>query len=164
MIELSDDVVVLTARDSASDVGATVARYVADNDEFPGPLVAVARSLATTRHDVVLIVGGDMPLVPLRVLEMIAAQLVSSDAPVCGLAVDGVIQQLPLGIRRGAVLAHLESQVAAGERRLGALARLDDALAIAEPAWRALDPSGDSLRDIDTAEDLAALLREASDA
>jgi molybdopterin-guanine dinucleotide biosynthesis protein A len=164
MIELSDDVVVLTARDRASDADLALARYVPDADEFPGPLVAVSRGLAAARHDVALIVGGDMPLVPLRVLDMIAAQLVESDAPVCGLALGEVIQQLPLGVRRDLVFEPVETQVAAGESRLGALARLDGALAIAEPAWRALDPDGDSLRDIDTAEDLAALLREPSDA
>jgi molybdopterin-guanine dinucleotide biosynthesis protein A len=166
MVELCEDVIVLAAS-TANEQGAfsrsAGVRFVRDDEAFPGPLVAVARGLAAARHDVTLVVAGDMPLVPLRVLALIASELSGSGLPVCGLAVGGEIQQLPIGVRRDAIRDWLTAKVAAGERRLGALARLEGALAIAEPVWRALDTNGDSLRDIDTEEDLAALLREPSE-
>jgi uridine kinase len=53
--------------------------------------------------------------------------------------------------------------LARGERRLRALPDRLDAVVVAEPVWRALDPAGGSLRDIDTLADLtlrSAMLEE----
>ena len=166
MVEISDDVIVLVARDHVAserhDAGADV-RYVSDTAEWPGPLVALNGALEIARHDMVILVAADMPVVPLRTLELLGVQLEQTGAPVVGLDHGGTIEQLPIALRREVVAPRLMAMVAAGERRLGALARLPGALAIAEPAWRAIDPGGDSLRDIDTQEDLAALLREPTD-
>jgi len=171
MAEISDDVIVLVAHDDATaerpDALGGV-RYVGDGQEWPGPLVAVAAALADATHEVALIVAADMPVVPIRVLELLVEQLDATDksaqaAPVAGLDVSGVIQQIPIAARRDLVSEALRESISGGERRLGALARLPGALAIAEPAWRAFDPNGDSLRDIDTQEDLAALLGAPSD-
>ncbi len=46
---------------------------------------------------------------------------------------------------------------ATGERRLRVLLASLDATAVPEQAWRAVDPGGDALRDVDTPGDLAAL-------
>ena len=57
-------------------------------------------------------------------------------------------------LRRAAAMAAAARLVGGGERRLGALT---DGLAtwiIDEPTWRALDPGADTLRDIDTPDDL----------
>jgi len=47
--------------------------------------------------------------------------------------------------------------LAAGERRLRALPEALGPIVIPESTWRTLDAAGDSLRDIDTPEDLAEL-------
>jgi molybdopterin-guanine dinucleotide biosynthesis protein A len=171
MAQISDDVVVLVAHDDATaerpDSPGGV-RYVGDGQEWPGPLVAVAAALDDVTHDIALIVAADMPVVPIRILELLVGYLDAPDepvtpAPVAGLELSRAIQQIPIAVRRDRVMAALRESIGAGERRLGVLARLPDALAIPEPAWRALDPNGDSLRDIDTQEDLAALLGAPSD-
>jgi molybdopterin-guanine dinucleotide biosynthesis protein A len=168
MSEISDDVIVLVAHDDATadrPEAVNGVRFLSDEQEWPGPLVAVAGALDAARHDLVLVVAADMPVVPLRILDLLVARIDEADAqaaPVAGLEVEGTIEQLPIVVRRSIANEAIATFVSAGERRLGALARLPGALAVAEPAWRALDPNGDSLRDIDTVEDLAALLREPS--
>jgi molybdopterin-guanine dinucleotide biosynthesis protein A len=169
MAEISDDVIVLVAHDDATAERPNAlsgVRYLSDNEEWPGPLAAVSAALAGARHDLALIVAADMPVVPIRILDLLVARLASVDgqpAPVAGLEDRGTIQQLPIAVRCSLAIDALRSSVSADERRLGALARLPGALAIAEPEWRTLDPNGDALRDIDTQEDLAALLREPTD-
>jgi molybdopterin-guanine dinucleotide biosynthesis protein A len=165
MVEISDDVVVLVGRDDASqrDDRSAHVHFVNDAGEFPGPLVALNDALKIARHDTVIVVAADMPLVPVRTLELLGERLEHSGASVVGLELDGSIEQLPLALLRTAVVAQVAAMVASGQRRLGAVARLPGALAIPEHEWRAIDPNGDSLRDIDTEEDLAALLREPID-
>jgi molybdopterin-guanine dinucleotide biosynthesis protein A len=162
MVEMSDDVVVLVAHDATNgdSRGRGGVRFISDHDEWPGPLVALAAALNQVTNDVALVVAADMPVVPMSVLELVATTVETSGAPVVGLALDGVIEPLPIGVRAVAVADELRPAVSRGERRLGAIARLPGAVAIAEPEWRRLDPNGDALRDIDTLDDLYALLSE----
>lgn len=162
--ELSQDVVVLVAPDGRSDapLGTMGVRYVCDPEPWPGPLVAVAAALDHLANDVAVVVAADMPNVPLPILTLLASRVAESHAPVAGLEMDGMVQQLPVALRVSATAQQLARAVGAGERRLGAVARLDGALAIPEPEWRALDPDGASLRDIDTQTDLQQALEQYS--
>jgi molybdopterin-guanine dinucleotide biosynthesis protein A len=161
MRELSDDVIVLAAHAPGgyrptSDTGVRVVR---DGTDWPGPLVAVAAGLATATHDPVLVVGADMPVIPMSVLVLILRAAEADPArTVVGLQTEGEISTLPLLVRREAARSAVERIVAGGSRRLGELRRLQRAYAIDEREWRALDPRGDSLRDIDTETDLELLL------
>jgi molybdopterin-guanine dinucleotide biosynthesis protein A len=164
MVELSDDVLVLVAHDDAGTVADSPGvRYLRDTAEWPGPLVAVSHALGAAAHDVVLVVAGDMPVVPLRVLELLGRSAASSGAAVVGLEVDGEIQQVPVAVSRLAASDEIRALVQGGERRLGALRDVAGAAAVPEPEWRNLDRNGDSLRDIDTTDDLASLLRGPTD-
>jgi molybdopterin-guanine dinucleotide biosynthesis protein A len=161
MRELSDNVIVLAAYEgdgyrAPSDSGV---RIVPDTTAWPGPLVAVAAGLAEAVHDVVLVVGADMPVIPMRVLELMLRAIDTDEArSVVGLVADGQISALPLALRRDLTRFRAEELVETGARRLGELRGLDGAYAIDELVWKALDPRGDSLRDIDTETDLELLL------
>lgn len=149
---VASDVVVVVAADAtgALPVGVRLAR-----DPLPagGPLVGIAAGLEVAFHDVVIVVGGDMPWLVGGVL----AALVDALGPVhdaAALAFDGRIQQLPVALRRDVALAAAEALTTGGIRRLGALTEVLDLAVIAEADWLALDPHRATLRDIDEPSDL----------
>jgi molybdenum cofactor guanylyltransferase len=161
VMDLSDDVIVLAAHDhEPANALAPGVRELRDADSWPGPLVAVAAGLAGARREIALIVAADMPLVPMRILDLLLSAVAPPDRSVAGLEVDGRIEPLPLAVRCSLVRGPLEEAIAAGARRMGALRDAPGAHGIPEPDWRMVDPAGDSLRDIDTQEDLRALLAE----
>jgi molybdopterin-guanine dinucleotide biosynthesis protein A len=159
--ELSDDVIVLASATADGyrpepHIGVTV---VADTTSWPGPLVAVADGIRHARHDHVLIVAADMPVVPIAILELLLSDI-ADGAEAAGLEFDGEVQPVPIAVRASIVSQELESAVQDGGRRLGQLREIADIRRIPEEQWRALDPAADSLRDVDTEADLAALLAE----
>ena len=161
MLELSDDVIVLAAHDAAGeDPPPAGVRTLRDAEAWPGPLVALGAGLAAAAHELAVLVAADMPLIPLRVVDLLLAEVAVAGRTVVGLVAHAELQPLPVAIQRRSVLAALGPLVGAGARRLGTLRSLAGAHGIAEADWRALDPHGDSLRDIDTEEDLLTLLSE----
>ncbi|MEA2676511.1 MAG: molybdenum cofactor guanylyltransferase [Chloroflexota bacterium] len=159
--ELSDDLVVLTAHGSTEpDEPRRGVRVLADSADWPGPLIAVEAGLRVARHDLALIVAADMPVVPMRILELLLVELQEEGRAMVGLTVEGRIEPLPVAVRRDVVLAALADLVKSGARRLGAVRDLPGAFGIAEADWRLLDVKGDSLRDIDTEDDLQSLLAQ----
>ena len=122
---------------------------------FEGPLAGVAAGLRAAHESIVLVVGGDMPTLVGAVIE---SMLVALDAPgvdACVLDHDGRARPLPIALRREPALAAADRLLADGERRLRALIEALDAEVIPEETWRALDPYGMTVRDIDTPADLA---------
>jgi molybdenum cofactor guanylyltransferase len=164
MLEMSDDVILLAAHDDrpADDELAIGVRVVADDQPWPGPLVAAAAGLAAARHELVLLTAADMPAVPLGVIRLMLAEGARPERTVVGLLVDAELQPLPVCMRRTAALAYATQLINAGERRLGALRYVPGAYGLAEERWRALDPHANSLLDIDTERDLARVLGELS--
>ncbi len=159
MRELSDDVIVLAAHDD-DDPGVALSgvRILRDIQEWPGPLVAVAAGLHAAQHERVLIVAADMPIVPIRVLGLLLSEWRHPGHMLVGLLAADELAALPVCVHRTAALEHATVIIAAGTRRLGALRDLPDVYGVPETQWRALDPHGDSLRDIDTEEDLRAIV------
>ncbi len=82
----------------------------------------------------------------------------TADASILSPAPAPFVQPLPLALRRGPALDAATRLLAADRRSLRAL--LDELHTTTVPAavWRALDPEGATLVDIDTPEDLAAFL------
>jgi len=161
MSELSDDVIVLAASDAGGeDPPPSGVRILRDAEAWPGPLVALGAGLAAVAHELAVLVAADMPLIPLRMVDLLLAEAAVAGRTIVGLDAHDELQPLPLAIHRTPVLAALEPLIGAGARRLGALRGLPGAHGIPEAVWRALDPHGDSLRDIDTEEDLLTLLSE----
>ena len=130
-------------------------RVVPDSRPGEGPLAALEAGLRAVTHDVVLVVGADMPRLEPAVLELLVDRL-AQDPPVAVacLAAEARPRPLPLALRRAPVLARLPALLDAGERRLRVL--LDGARAVPPSEWLPLDPTRGTLHDVDTPADLAA--------
>jgi molybdopterin-guanine dinucleotide biosynthesis protein A len=152
--QVATDVVVVAAPDASTMVppGTTVAH---DRHAFEGPLAGLATGLAVLDAEVdhVIVVGGDMPTLVPAVLERLLAFVDRADAVI--LEDDAGPRPLPMAARRSIVRPVAERLLASGERRLRALlAELDVVVAIDPAIWRADDPAGETLRDVDVPGDL----------
>lgn len=149
----ASEVLVMVAPGARPDVPAGV-RIVADARPFEGPLAGLLVGLGAANEPIVLVTGGDMPELVGGVLE---ALLIPFDRPGTEAAVleqAGRARPLPMVLRREVALDVAASLVANGERRLRVLVDALAAIVIAENVWRALDPGGKSVFDIDTQADL----------
>ncbi len=150
----STEILVVAAPDATPLLSAR-ATLIHDPVAFEGPLAGVAAGLRAAHESIVLVVGGDMPTLVGAVIESMLVALEEPGVDAVVLDHDGRARPLPLALRRDPALAAAERLLADGERRLRAL---PDALATAvipEGTWRALDPYGMTVRDIDTPTDLA---------
>lgn len=154
--EVCDEVVVVVAAgapdpDLPIGITALVARDATDGE---GPLAGAYAGLRAVRTDVAVLVGGDMPEVRMPVLLELLRVL--AEAGVDGAALhDGEgVRPLPCALRTAPALEAAHALLHSGVRRLGDLLDALRVAAIDEPTWRALDPDGATLRDIDRPEDL----------
>jgi molybdopterin-guanine dinucleotide biosynthesis protein A len=150
---LTFEIVVVAAPDASPAVPDDI-RIVFDPVAFEGPLVGARAGIEAVSGSIVVLVGGDMPDLVGAVLESMVAALGSASSAVV-LEHDGRPGPLPIVVRRGPALAVLDRLLGQGERRLGALMDALQTRVIAEATWRALDPDGATVRDIDTEADLA---------
>ena len=157
---VATDVVVLGGGGPRSPVGNGVrsgvtVRRAADEEPFAGPLVALATGLRLVRAPIVLVVAGDMPTLAPAVLAALVDALDQGDGwDAAALLARTRPQPLPLALRVDPATAAVGSLVQGGERRLGALLAAVRTRALHETVWRALDPDGATLRDIDVPADL----------
>jgi molybdopterin-guanine dinucleotide biosynthesis protein A len=131
-------------------------RHATDPSPFEGPLVGALTGLEALSADVesVLVVGGDMPSLDPSVLRLLVAELGTASATAAILEGDGRPRPLPMAVHRSEATTTARRLVEDGERRLRALpAALATAVVSAE-RWRALDPSGGTLRDVDLPTDV----------
>jgi molybdopterin-guanine dinucleotide biosynthesis protein A len=158
---VADELVIVVAQGAPwpPDLPAA-ARVVHDPEPDAGPLLGLAAGLDAITDGLALVIGGDMPVLEVGVLRLLiaavatdpamdAARLEFEDAPWASV--------LPCVVRREAARRACREAIASGDRRLrGALERLATAT-VPAAAWRALDPSGRTLIDIDRPADLAGL-------
>ncbi len=102
-----------------------------------------------------LVVGGDMPALVPAVLRLLVERLAAEPALDAMTLAAPRPAPLPAAVRPDAVLVAVDAILASGGRRslLAPLGIVRSATLAAEE-WRALDPEGDTLRDIDTPADL----------
>ena len=134
-------------------------RIARDDEPGGGPLIGVIAGLEESTAPTVVVVGGDMPaLVPAVLLEL-DRRLASAPGSVGAVALmDGDrLRPLPCALRREVALATAAALRQAGRSRLRDLLERLVAAPIPESEWRAIDPEGRSLLDVDSPEDLAAL-------
>lgn len=153
---LSDEVLVAGAADgpSVSLPSGALTPVTVLHDVLPdqGPLIAVLAAARVATGETILVVGGDMPALQPALLRRLLTWGDDHDG-VC-LVSDGWTQPLPVALDRSRAVTAAEHLGANGER---ALRRLFGSLRVEqleESAWRAIDPDGHSLRDIDTRADL----------
>ena len=96
-----------------------------------------------------------MPTLVGAVIESMLVELEASGVDAVLLEDDGRARPLPAVLRREPALAVAQRLIVEGEHRLRALFEALETRTIPEATWRALDPYGMSLRDIDTPDDLA---------
>jgi molybdopterin-guanine dinucleotide biosynthesis protein A len=152
--EVATEVVVVAAPDGSPAVAAGII-VVRDRSAFEGPLAGLATGLAALAPEVerVIVVGGDMPTLVPAVLERLLDLADRADAVI--LEDDAGPRPLPMAARRSIVQPVADRLLAAGERRLRALlAELDAVVAIHPAIWRADDPTGQTLRDVDVPGDV----------
>jgi molybdenum cofactor guanylyltransferase len=128
--------------------------YLADDVAFEGPLAGLRVGLSAALGTDALVVGGDMPVLRPQVLRLLLARLTGS-ATAAVLDDGSEPRPLPMAVRRDVALAAATAAIDAGDRSLRALLGRLDSVIVPMAAWRALDPHGDTLLDIDTPADLA---------
>ena len=150
---LSSETIVVVAPDESRTVPGGVI-VTSDPTSFEGPLVGLLTGLRRATGSVVLVAGGDMPTLVPSVLALLIDRLDEPRVDAAVLQQDGRARPLPGALRTAPALAAAERLVDGGERRLQAIYEQVATAVIAEPAWRALDPEGQTLRDVDTPADL----------
>jgi len=162
-----DEVVVVIAPDGArprlpTDLEVPI-RVVRDAEAGGGPLAGLAAGLAAARAPLAILVGGDQPsLVPALLAELALwldpevgdPEVGGPPLEVVGLEEDGQLRPLPVALRVATVRPAAEAALAAGTRSLVGLFGELRAGTLGPGRWRALDPAGSSLRDVDARDDL----------
>jgi molybdopterin-guanine dinucleotide biosynthesis protein A len=129
-----------------------------DTREGAGPVAGLEAALVGARHELVLVVASDHPALSPAVLGLLIARARTSGAQAVALA--GPHGGEPfLAVYRREALARVQGLLDAGTRRMQDVLVGLDAELVAEAEWRALDPEGATLADIDVPEDLAGLER-----
>jgi molybdopterin-guanine dinucleotide biosynthesis protein A len=128
---------------------------VHDAVAYEGPLAGVRAGLRAAGESIVLVVGGDMPTIVAAVVEAMLVELADSGLDAVVLEHEGRARPLPVALRREPALAAADRLLGDGERRLRALPEALATRLLSEATWRALDPSGLTIRDIDAPADLA---------
>jgi molybdopterin-guanine dinucleotide biosynthesis protein A len=149
----STEILVIAAPGAALQLRAS-ATLIHDHVAFEGPLAGVASGLRAAHESIVLVVGGDMPTLVGAVVESMLQALDQPGVEAVVLEHEGRARPLPIALRREPALAAADVLLADGERRLRALSEALETTVIPEPTWRALDPYGMTVRDIDTPADL----------
>lgn len=158
---VSDVVVIALATDGPEPdlVAPAAVRLVLVRDERTGdgPLVGLAAALDGAERagaERAVVVGGDMPWIRPVVLRALLAALDDPEADACEPVVDGAPRPLPAALRVEPASRAARVRLAAGGRSLAGL--FDGLRTVELPGsdWRAMDPDGDSFRDVDRPGDL----------
>ena len=129
-----------------------------DAAAFEGPLAGLAAGLAAlpSHVELAVVVGGDMPALRPDVLALLLDALDHDPAVDVAQLHDGERPRpLPCAVRPRTTQPAADRLLADGERRLRSLSSIVRVVVIDGADWRRLDPAGDTLRDVDTPDDLA---------
>jgi len=129
-----------------------------DRLAYAGPLAGLLTGLeAALDSELAVVVGADMPSLEPAVLRLLLRAAESGpDAWTLEGPDPAIVGPLPLAGRTTALTAAARALLARGERSLRGLVLATGAGRVLAAEWRALDPAGLTLRDIDRPEDLPA--------
>ena len=156
LAEVCREVLVVMAPDAdgPSLPPAVPARVVRDATRGEGPLSGVLAGLGDVVTDWAVVAGGDMPGLRTSVLLEMLRVAGTSGADAVALQDGDSFRPLPLIVRAAPAREAAHALLHDGQRRLRALPEALRTAVIDEPTWRALDPEGATLRDIDEPGDL----------
>jgi molybdopterin-guanine dinucleotide biosynthesis protein A len=107
------------------------------------------------RAEVVLVVGGDMPSLVPEVLRLLATFLIADPSLAAATLETPGVAPLPLALRPDIAGPAIGAILASGGRRsIRALLGAVPSATVPASAWRAIDPAGITLRDVDKPADL----------
>ena len=147
------EILVVAAPDASPAVAKDV-RLVHDPSPFGGPLLGLATGLDQAREAIVLLTAGDIAELVPEVVELLLAALDEPGPELAVLADRDRLAPFPMAMRREVAREAAARVIASGDRRLFSLVGGLAATVIEERTWRAVDPAGRSMRDIDTLADL----------
>ena len=149
---VTDDIVVVRRADQefVPAMGAPW-REVTDHRPERGPLAGLEAAIDETRHDLLVAVACDMPMVRGAVLAAVAAA--ARNVEIAMPLVDDHAQPLLAAYRRS-VAPHIRALLDSGEGRLRALLPLVQHTLIGEDVLRMHDAELESLTNVNRAEDL----------
>ncbi len=122
-----------------------------------GPLAGLAAGLAVASQPFAIVAGGDQPTLRPALLRELLARLISPGGrrvDVVGLEEDGRLRPLPVALRVETCGPAVTRALAWGARSLLEVFGSLDTATLDPARRRELDPEGESLRDIDTPDDL----------
>ncbi len=167
--QVADPVVVVVSPDAPSpsvpaDLGVVVVP-ARDLVAHQGPLAGLVNGLNALRSwaesagggtapDVVVLVAGDMPTLAPSVLELLAATLDADPSLVAVSLATEPSSPLPAAIRPSITAPAAALLLSEDRRSLRGLLEAVPSAVVPSAVWRAIDPDGRTLRDIDTPEDL----------
>jgi len=157
---LTSDVHVIVATDAdrgvvADALGSDAPDVDVHVDARPGcgPAAGLEVALGVAREDLVLVLATDHPALDPAVLDLLARRAASCDA--LAVALEGTFGGEPLlAVYRTAALEQVRRRLDEGVRRMQDVLAALDPVIIAASEWRAHDPEGATLHDIDVPSDL----------
>ena len=139
-----------------ADLGAEVV-LARDAVAHRGPLAGLAAGLAALPRplDVAIVVAGDMPTLVPAVLDLLAGVL--AGGPSLGVACLEAepASPLPAAVRPSIAGPAAAALLAADRRSLRGLIDAVPTAIVPAAEWRAIDPDGVTLRDVDTPDDIS---------
>ena len=149
---VTDDIVVVRRADQefVTAMGAPW-REVTDHRPERGPLAGLEAAIDATRHELLVAIACDMPMMRGAVIAAVAAA--ARNVEIAMPLVDDHAQPLLAAYRRS-VAPHVRALLDSGEGRLRALLPLVQHTLIAEDVLRMHDPEFESLTNVNRAEDL----------
>jgi molybdenum cofactor guanylyltransferase len=135
------------------------ARLLLDDTDALAAIHGLRRALREA-EDCVFVLAVDLPALCDGVIREIARRGLATRAPALVPRAGGRLQPLAAVWRREA-LAETDRRIARGELSLHGLAEAVAAEILPEPAWRAIDPSGNSFLNANTLEEYAVLRERA---
>lgn len=129
-------------------------RFTRDAKEGEGPLAGVHAGLGLVPSGPVLIVAGDMPRLGVPVLRELLRTAATTAAAAVALLDGGSVRPVPSVVDAERAREVADSMLRSGRRRLVELLEELDVQGIDEGLWRALDPEGATLFDVDEPGDL----------
>ena len=149
---VTDDIVVVRRADQefVTAMGAPW-REITDHRPERGPLAGLEAAIDATRHDLLVAIACDMPMVRGAVIAAVAAA--ARNVEIAMPLVDDHAQPLLAAYRRS-VAPHVRALLDSGEGRLRALLPLVQHTLIGEDVLRMHDPEFESLTNVNRAEDL----------
>jgi molybdopterin-guanine dinucleotide biosynthesis protein A len=153
--EVAPQIIVVLSPDALEPDLPVDATFARDPTEGEGPLAGLhAGLLAAAGADLAIVVAGDMPDLLPAVLKTMIGLARDSDAEAVALQVGNDIRPLPCVLRTAPAVDTAHFLLHAGRRSLLDLLHGLRTTVLEDQAWRALDPEGLTLRDVDRPEDL----------